>query len=72
VIAETIISMARHLGLKVVAEGVETVEQFQFLDSKGCDLYQGYYFSRPLPAAALEAFLGDEGRTLPRSVAATE
>jgi diguanylate cyclase (GGDEF)-like protein len=48
VIVETIISMARHLGLSVVAEGVETADQFAFLEDKGCHLFQGFYFSRPL------------------------
>jgi len=48
VIVETIISMARHLGLNVVAEGVETANQFVFLEDKGCHLFQGFYFSRPL------------------------
>ena len=48
VIVETIISMARHLGLSVVAEGVETASQFAFLEAKGCHLFQGFYFSRPL------------------------
>lgn len=49
VIVETIIAMARHLGLSVVAEGVETAEQLQFLNTKGCKGYQGYFFSKPLP-----------------------
>ncbi len=48
VIVETIIVMAHHLGLNVIAEGVETLEQLQFLQSRGCHCYQGYYFSRPL------------------------
>ncbi|MCW9024357.1 MAG: EAL domain-containing protein, partial [Gammaproteobacteria bacterium] len=48
IIAETIISMSRHLGLKVVAEGVETIEQLNFLHDKGCHIYQGFYFSTPL------------------------
>jgi EAL domain-containing protein (putative c-di-GMP-specific phosphodiesterase class I) len=48
VIVETIISMARHLGLNVVAEGVETANQFVFLEDKGCHLFQGFYFSHPL------------------------
>ena len=48
VIVKTIIVMARHLGLNVIAEGVETQEQLQFLQSRGCHCYQGYYFSRPL------------------------
>jgi hypothetical protein len=44
----TIISMARHLGLSVVAEGVETVNQFAFLENKECHLFQGFYFSGSL------------------------
>ena len=50
VITETIISMCKHLGLEVIAEGVETKEQFELLKEKGCDLFQGRYFGRPLPA----------------------
>ncbi|NNF95372.1 MAG: EAL domain-containing protein [Halobacteria archaeon] len=49
IIVETIISMANHLGLDVVAEGVETDSQLQFLDEKGCQIFQGHYFSIPLP-----------------------
>ncbi|MFC1685004.1 EAL domain-containing protein [Pseudomonadota bacterium] len=49
-IASTIISMAGRLGLKVVAEGIETKEQMEFLRDEGCDEMQGYYYSRPLPA----------------------
>lgn len=49
-LVETIITMAEHLGLEVVAEGVETEEQLDFLREKGCRLFQGYYFSRPQPA----------------------
>ena len=51
VIVETIISMAQHLNLFVVAEGVETAEQFNLLKQQGCPAFQGYYFSHPLPAA---------------------
>ena len=49
-IVEAIIAMAHSLQLKVVAEGVETKEQFEFLRSLGCDQIQGYYFSKPIPA----------------------
>lgn len=48
IIAETIILMARHLGLNVVAEGVETNAQLQFLIAKNCQIFQGYLFSHPL------------------------
>jgi len=56
-IVETIISMARHLGMSVVAEGVETQEQLDFLAKNGCDSYQGYYFSKPLPVSEFEKLL---------------
>ncbi len=46
-IAENILSLARTLNLKVVAEGVETKEQFELLRLKGCDYFQGWYFGRP-------------------------
>jgi len=51
VIVETIIEMAKHLGLEIIAEGVETLAQFQFLENKACLHYQGYFFSPPLSAA---------------------
>jgi diguanylate cyclase len=49
-IVQAIVSLAHGLRLKVVAEGVETLEQLKFLQSVGCDQYQGYHFSPPLPA----------------------
>ncbi|WP_295991034.1 EAL domain-containing protein [Rugamonas sp.] len=62
-IATAIIAMAHSLGLRVVAEGVETEGQLQFLRRHRCDELQGYYFSRPLAADAFAALLA-EGRRL--------
>ncbi|HLY44599.1 MAG TPA: EAL domain-containing protein [Stellaceae bacterium] len=52
-----IIAMARSLSLRVVAEGVETLEELEFLRARHCDEAQGYYFSRPVPAAAFANIL---------------
>ncbi|MFQ3629828.1 MAG: EAL domain-containing protein, partial [Cyanobacteriota bacterium] len=56
-IANTVVALGRGLGLKVLAEGVETAEQVQFLRSIQCDFAQGYYFSRPLPPEAIAPLL---------------
>jgi len=61
-IATAIISMAGSLKIKVVAEGVETLAQLNFLRARGCDAMQGYYFSKPLPAAALASMLAENKR----------
>jgi EAL domain-containing protein (putative c-di-GMP-specific phosphodiesterase class I) len=59
------ISLARSLGLSVVAEGVETAEQHARLKKLGCDDCQGYYVFRPLPAPGLEKLLGSKCPVLP-------
>jgi diguanylate cyclase (GGDEF)-like protein/PAS domain S-box-containing protein len=56
-IVRTIIAMAHSLGLEVVAEGVETAAQLEFLRDNGCDLVQGYVIAPPLSAPELEDFL---------------
>ncbi len=53
-IVKTIIMLARELNLDVVAEGVEEIEQKDILKSMGCDLYQGYFYSKAIPAIAIE------------------
>ncbi|MDD1611552.1 MAG: EAL domain-containing protein, partial [Methylococcaceae bacterium] len=59
-IAATIIAMGHILGFKVLAEGVETQSQLAFLKEKGCDLYQGFLISQPLPAAEFCVLLESE------------
>ncbi len=54
VIVQTIIAMARNLGMEVIADGVETVEQRDFLARHGCRIYQGYLFGSPAPIEAFE------------------
>jgi diguanylate cyclase (GGDEF)-like protein len=56
-IVRAIVSLAHSLRLKVVAEGVETAAQLDFLKAVGCDEYQGYHFSRPLPAIEFERII---------------
>ena len=58
-IVRAIVSLAHSLRLKVVAEGVETPQQLEFLKAVGCDEYQGYHFSQPLPATKFEALIRD-------------
>ena len=55
-IVNAIIKLAQNLGLKTIAEGVETAEQLALLRENGCNEVQGYFFSKPLPACQFEAF----------------
>lgn len=59
VIVQTIIGMARNLGLEVIAEGVETQAQKDYLVAHGCGLYQGYLLGKPMPLAQFEASLNE-------------
>jgi EAL domain-containing protein (putative c-di-GMP-specific phosphodiesterase class I) len=56
-IIRTIIALANNMALSLIAEGVETEEQKEFLVSSGCDVIQGYYYHRPMPADELEKLL---------------
>lgn len=63
-IVGSVISMARGLGLTVTAEGVETSAQMNFLKMHGCDQFQGYLFSRPLPMSKFTALLAQKNNCL--------
>ena len=52
-ISRAIISMGKNLNLTVIAEGVETLHQLDFLHANGCDAYQGFHFNRPMSASDL-------------------
>ena len=62
-IVQTIIAMTEALGLNVIAEGVETEEQREFLDMHGCHAFQGYLFSKPMPIIQFEDMLRGNHRS---------
>jgi diguanylate cyclase (GGDEF)-like protein len=64
IILQSVIGMAGILGMDVITEGVESVEQLEILTKMGCRHFQGYYFSRPIPVDKFEARIS-ESRTLP-------
>lgn len=59
-IVNAIIAMGKAMGMCLVAEGVETIEQIRYLQNQGCDFFQGYYFSKPLNAAQSTEYLSKE------------
>ena len=61
-IIEEIIVMAERLGITSLTEGVETQEQFEMLEKMGCQLYQGYFFAKPMPVEDFEKYLFAEGK----------
>jgi len=63
-IVTAILTIAKTLGLNVVAEGVETAEQLAFLNQEGCDQAQGYYFGKPLSAEQAEAYWREMGGSM--------
>jgi EAL domain-containing protein (putative c-di-GMP-specific phosphodiesterase class I) len=65
-IVRTTVDLGHNLGLEVVAEGVESREIEELLRRDGCDLAQGFHFSRPLPAGDLEDFLEAHRTPIPR------
>ncbi|MDX1572405.1 MAG: EAL domain-containing protein [Methylophaga sp.] len=68
VLVEAIILMAHKLGLKVVAEGIETLEQLNMLVRAGCDYGQGYLFAKPMPAHDLIGYISDFEWPLPKII----
>ena len=61
IILQMIIALAKSLNMEVITEGVETKEQVEFLARFGCDVYQGYYFAKPMPVSQFESdFLGQK------------
>jgi EAL domain-containing protein (putative c-di-GMP-specific phosphodiesterase class I) len=68
-IVRTIIELARVLGMDVVAEGIETCEQYRLLRQLGCRFGQGFLFARPLSAEAVTKLLRLPGRVLPEPAA---
>jgi EAL domain-containing protein (putative c-di-GMP-specific phosphodiesterase class I) len=66
-VASAIIGLANSLGLRVIAEGVETNDQREFLLERNCATMQGFLFSRPVPAAEFERLLAEDGSLLPET-----
>jgi len=63
-LTSTIIQLSQNMQCKIVAEGVENLEQLQFLEKNRCQSYQGFYFSKPVPFETLQALLEEELTTL--------
>jgi diguanylate cyclase (GGDEF)-like protein/PAS domain S-box-containing protein len=66
-IVQTIIALGHKLGMRIVAEGVESEEQRQYLYRNRCDEMQGFYFAKPLPAAEFASMLADSRADLPQA-----
>ncbi len=62
-ITSAVIALGHNLGLEVIAEGVETAEQLQYLTEHQCDFIQGYFLSRPLPANKVVLQFTKSGKT---------
>jgi EAL domain-containing protein (putative c-di-GMP-specific phosphodiesterase class I) len=61
IILNVIIDLAKKLNMTVITEGVETDKQVEFLTKAGCDMFQGYYFSKPVPVEEFESkYFGKE------------
>ncbi|MES9967275.1 MAG: EAL domain-containing protein, partial [Sedimenticola sp.] len=56
-IVQVVVGLAKNMGIKVIAEGVETADQLELLKQMECDYVQGYYFAKPLPSDEMQALL---------------
>ena len=65
---KSIIGMGKNLGMSVLAEGVETKAHLEILENSGCDIFQGYYFSRPLPLNELHLFIRQQEKNSCRKI----
>ena len=63
VILQSVIDMAKRLDMEVISEGIETEDQLDNLHSLGCEVFQGFYFSKPIPVAAFEKYVEDIKKT---------
>ncbi|HEX8833528.1 MAG TPA: EAL domain-containing protein, partial [Abditibacteriaceae bacterium] len=63
-IVRAVITLARTLGMKITAEGIETAQQRSQLESLDCDFGQGFYFARPVEAASISAMLQQNERVM--------
>jgi len=67
-IVNAILALARNLHMDVVAEGVETVDQFRYLSSQDCQTFQGYYFAKPMAAEQLSRLLSEHSGAAQRGL----
>jgi EAL domain-containing protein (putative c-di-GMP-specific phosphodiesterase class I) len=68
-IVKAVVGLGRSLGIETCAEGVERADQLRLLEGQGCDEVQGYLFSKPLPAAAIQTFIDRAAEEPPLSKA---
>jgi EAL domain-containing protein (putative c-di-GMP-specific phosphodiesterase class I) len=67
-IVNAILALARNLHMDVVAEGVETLDQFRYLSSQDCQTFQGYYFAKPMAAEQLSRLLSEYSGAVQRGL----
>ena len=63
-IVSEVIDLAKKLNMKIVAEGIESKEQVEFLTEQSCDLIQGYYYAKPMPVSQFEELVKQQGEAI--------